>query len=84
MCGRVRFAFPHAGDSFCPIRHDGEDCLVDCSGVSRAYGISHFCVACVSLGVERTGGLEQLVGDFAGNLEHDVEEQQGNVRVKLW
>lgn len=56
--------------------------MVDFRGVTFADGVSDSAVALVSCHVPAPGGLDGLIGDFAGDFEDDVEEEEGNVSVE--
>lgn len=70
---------PHTLDA---VSHDREDRLVDVCGIPFPDGVAHARVACVAVGAERACGLDQLIRDLARDLEHDVEEEEGDVWVE--
>lgn len=90
LCRQIEFllrarrdlAFPQLQHPLQTVGHDREYGLVDRRRVPLSDGVPNPAVACLSGSAVRPCGLDHLISDLAGNLEHEVEEQEGDVRIE--
>lgn len=67
-------AFPQARHPFKTVSDDSQNRFVDSCSISVTDRIPDTAVACVSCCIKGPGGLDNLIRNFSGNLEHKVEK----------